>query len=47
MKLRKEVYDRIKKNEKLTVYFTKKCKTTKKTLLREITDDVNKEQRRT
>jgi len=47
MKLREEVYDRIKKNEKLTVYFTEKRKTTKKTLLREITNDVSKEQRRT
>lgn len=47
MKLRKDVYDRIKKNEKLRVYFTKKHKNTKKTLLREITDDLKKEQRRT
>ena len=31
MKLRKEVYDRIKKNEKLRVYFTKKHKNTKNT----------------
>ena len=47
MKLRKDFYDRIKKNEKLRVYFTKKHRITEKTLLTEIIDDLKKEQRRT
>ena len=47
MKLRKDFYDRIKKNEKLRVYFTKKHRNTEKTLLTEIIDDLKKEQRRT